>query len=184
MIPKTLNYCGDRIHCQLHNQFIIGLHFIWTWTRNLNMIPWIFQQKILRSWVSTWIGIYMSFWRSIRLILWCYALRYLNTRLSRNQFRTLIHYHFLSRLTYTCQVWSGFIGLNIKKRELLLKGRKTSLSRLQSKKRSRPTFNSDIIKINFYNKGCQAFTYFLYQHDSRAHYWAPAVPVSFHCQTG
>ena len=70
-----------------------------------------------------------------------YALRYLNTRLSRNQFRTLIHYHFLSRLTYTCQVWSGFIGLNIKKRELLLKGRKTSLSRLQSKKRTRPTFD-------------------------------------------
>ena len=45
-----------------------------------------------------------------------YALRYLNTRLSRNQFRTLIHSHFLSGLTYACQVWSGSIGSNIKKR--------------------------------------------------------------------
>ena len=32
------------------------------------------------------------------------------------QSRTLIHSHFLSRLTYACQVWSGSIGSNIKKR--------------------------------------------------------------------
>ena len=46
-----------------------------------------------------------------------YALRYLNTRLSGNQFRTLIHSHFLSRLTYACKVWSGSIGLNFKARK-------------------------------------------------------------------
>jgi len=45
-----------------------------------------------------------------------YALRCLNTRLSRNRFRTLIYSHFLSRLTYASQVWSGSMSSNNKKR--------------------------------------------------------------------
>ncbi len=36
-----------------------------------------------------------------------YAFRYLNSKLSRSQFKTLINAHFLSKLTYASQVWYG-----------------------------------------------------------------------------
>jgi hypothetical protein len=45
-----------------------------------------------------------------------YALRYLNQKISRDHFRSLIHAHFLSNLTYSSQLWSGSISLKLKSR--------------------------------------------------------------------
>ena len=45
-----------------------------------------------------------------------YAFRYLNSSISRSKFIALIHAHFLSKLTYACQVWSGSLTTNLKKR--------------------------------------------------------------------
>jgi hypothetical protein len=45
-----------------------------------------------------------------------YALRYLNSKLSRDRFKTLIFAHFISKITYASQVWSGSIPLKLRKR--------------------------------------------------------------------
>ena len=45
-----------------------------------------------------------------------YALRYLNSKVSRPQFASLIHAHFLSKLTYACQIWSSSLSSSLKKR--------------------------------------------------------------------
>jgi hypothetical protein len=45
-----------------------------------------------------------------------YALRYLNAKLSREHFKTLIFAHFISKLTYASQVWSGSIPVKLKTR--------------------------------------------------------------------
>jgi hypothetical protein len=45
-----------------------------------------------------------------------YAFRYLNSRITRSKFISLIHAHFLSKLTYACQVWSGSLTHRQKRR--------------------------------------------------------------------
>jgi hypothetical protein len=45
-----------------------------------------------------------------------YALRYLNSKFSRGQLKTLIHAHFLSKLMYGSQAWSGNIPLKLRNR--------------------------------------------------------------------
>ncbi len=45
-----------------------------------------------------------------------YALRYLNSKLLREHFKTLIHAHFLSKLIYASQTWSGCISLKLRRR--------------------------------------------------------------------
>jgi hypothetical protein len=45
-----------------------------------------------------------------------YAFRFLNSRISRQKFISLIHAHFLSKLIYACQVWSGSLTCSLKKR--------------------------------------------------------------------
>jgi hypothetical protein len=45
-----------------------------------------------------------------------YAFRYLNSKLTRKQFKTLINAHFLSKLTYASQVWSGVLSCKLRNR--------------------------------------------------------------------
>jgi hypothetical protein len=45
-----------------------------------------------------------------------YVLRYLNSKLSRDCFKTLIFAHFINKLTYASLVWSGSIPLKLKRR--------------------------------------------------------------------
>jgi hypothetical protein len=45
-----------------------------------------------------------------------YAFRYLNSRISRARFATLLHAHFLSKLTFACQVWSGSLSSTQRRR--------------------------------------------------------------------
>ena len=45
-----------------------------------------------------------------------YAFRYLNSKLSRKQFRSLISAHYISKLTYASQVWSGSLTNRLKNR--------------------------------------------------------------------
>jgi hypothetical protein len=62
-------------------------------------LPLVFPQK------SLYLSVYKSALSKANSML--YAFRYLNLKLSRSQFKTLINAHFLSKLTYASQVWSG-----------------------------------------------------------------------------
>ena len=45
-----------------------------------------------------------------------YALRYLNARISRERLTSIIQAHFISKLTYASQVWSGSLSSCLKKK--------------------------------------------------------------------
>ncbi len=49
------------------------------------------------------------------------AFCYLNSQITRSKFISLIHAHFISKLTYACQVWPGSVTCSLKKtRKFLL----------------------------------------------------------------
>ncbi len=45
-----------------------------------------------------------------------YAFRYLNPKLSRHQFKSIICAHYVSKLTYASQVWSGVLNSRLRSR--------------------------------------------------------------------
>jgi hypothetical protein len=85
-----------------------------------------------------------------------YALRYVNSKLSRNGFKRLIHAHVLSRLTYGSQLWSNCVSYNSAQRlkscyykflRLLTKDYKKKLDRKGLLKKSSMRSLESIFKI-------------------------------------